>query len=128
VGGPSPTNNDPSNQIRFATRSAADARRQALSNYIWAGGLPVNTLPAVTLDIGPTDDLSGISAPVSQVDLLDVNVSGFDFHSKVYLLHLSIRRTPTPWSSCIRATRRRWYGVLERLSMSCWVADFPLPS
>lgn len=89
-GDPLPTNNDPSNQIRFDTAAEANATRQALTNFIWATGLPTNALPTVTASVGSSifgTDLSGINQSlVSQVTRLDANVSGFDFHSLSYLL------------------------------------------
>lgn len=85
-----PTNNDPYNQIRFDTAVEADAKRQQLTNFIWATGLPTSALPTVTANVGSSifgADLSGINqALVSQVTRLDVDVSGFDFHSLAYLL------------------------------------------
>ena len=85
-----PTNNDPSNQIRFHTPTEADAKRQQLTNFIWSAGLPTDALPAITSNLGSgvfSGDLLGINqALVSQVTKLDANVSNFDFHSRSYLL------------------------------------------
>jgi hypothetical protein len=83
-----PTNGDPSHQIRFHTPAQADAKRQQLINYIWPGGLPTSTLPAVTTNISFPSTLTGItSSLVSSIDVLDANVSGMDFHSISYLIH-----------------------------------------
>ena len=58
-----PTNNDPSNQIRFRTPAAADAERLRLTNFIWSDGLPTGRMPAVTRNIDRgvfLGDLAGI--------------------------------------------------------------------
>jgi len=85
-----PTNNDPNNQIRFRTPAAADAERLRLTNFIWSEGLPTGRMPVVTRNIDKdvfAGDLAGINPSlVSQVDPLDSDVSGFDFHSISYLL------------------------------------------
>lgn len=85
-----PTNYNPANQIRFDTAAEADAKRNQLVDYIWAGGLPVTALPTVTSNLGNavfSGHLNGISsALVSSVSRLDANVSNFDFHSISYLL------------------------------------------
>ena len=47
-----PTNNDPNNQIRFATAEEAAARRDKLIRFIWPEGLPKQSLPKVTKDVG----------------------------------------------------------------------------
>ena len=87
---PLPTNNDPNNQIRFSTAGAANAKRQQLTNFIWATGLPVSAMPTITANVGASifgADLSGINPSlVSQVTRLDADVSGYDFHSISYLL------------------------------------------
>jgi len=84
---PYPTNNDPTNQIRFDTPAEADAKRQQLTTWIWSGGLPTST-PAVTKNISFPSVLNGINqAYLSGIDKLDANVSGMDFHSISYLLH-----------------------------------------
>lgn len=83
-----PTNDQPTTHIRFNTPAEADAKRQQLIDYIWAAGLPISTLPAVTPNIAFPGDLTGITQSlVSGVDELDANVSGMDFHSISYLLH-----------------------------------------
>lgn len=88
-----PTNNDPNNQIRFDTPAQADAARANLVNYIWdggpigSGGLPT-TLPSVTTNVAFPSQADGIDQwNVASVDQLDVNVSGYDFHSISYLMH-----------------------------------------
>src|SRR5262245_3599675 len=87
---PLPTNNNPNNQIRFRTPAAADAERLRLTNFIWSDGLPTGRMPAVTPNIDRgvfAGDLAGIDPSlVSQVDRIDSDVSGFDFHSISYLL------------------------------------------
>lgn len=84
---PFPTNNDPSNQIRFDTPAAADARRAQLVDFIWDGGLPT-TLPAVTQNVTLPNLAIGIDpANVARADRLDANVAGWDFHAFSYLLH-----------------------------------------
>ena len=56
-----PTNNDPTNQIRFNTPAGADAKRQQLINYIWSGGLPTSTLPIATTVALPNSSLFDLS-------------------------------------------------------------------
>ena len=92
-----PTNNDPSNQIRFATPAQADAARQRLIQYVWPNGLDTSSVPVVTRNVPfPAVELALPGADpeactidrslVSSVDRLDANVSGWDFHSVSYLL------------------------------------------
>jgi hypothetical protein len=84
---PFPTNNDPANQIRFDTPTEADARRAQLVDFIWGGGLPT-AMPAATTDVPFPDLAVGINPlNVARVDRLDVNVSGWDFHSVSYFMH-----------------------------------------
>ena len=84
-------NYDPSHQIRFRTPAEADAKRQELISFIWPAGLPINTLPVATTNIGAevfSKDLKDLNSQlVTSVDLLDANVSGLDFHSIAYLIH-----------------------------------------
>ena len=91
--GPLPTNNVPGKQIRFSTPTQALAKRQQLTEFIWSTGLPTSTLPSVTTAVDGSvfaGDLAEINPSlVSQVSLIDANVSGFDFHSKSYLLRPS---------------------------------------
>ncbi len=83
-----PTNNNPSNQIRFNSYSAADTKRNQLINSIWSNGLPTSTLPTATTNISFPSDLNGVNQSlVASVDRLDANVSGMDFHSKSYVIH-----------------------------------------
>jgi len=83
-----PTNNDPTNQIRFRTAVEAEAKRQELIAYIWPDGLPTAVLPAVLENIDFPADLKGIGRPlVARIDKLDAEVSGMDFHSISYLIH-----------------------------------------
>ena len=81
---------DPSQQVRFATAEQADAKRRELIAYIWPDGLPVNTLPAVTRNIGRevfAGDLGGLDgALASAVERLDAEVAPYDFHGISYLV------------------------------------------
>ncbi|MEX0642079.1 MAG: hypothetical protein WD468_05230 [Pirellulales bacterium] len=82
-----PTNNDPTNQIRFDTPAEADAKRSQLVNYIWSGGLP-STVPSVTTNVGlPTQSLGIDPSNVASVDRLTTNVSGWSFNALSYLMH-----------------------------------------
>ena len=82
-----PTNNDPTNQIRFDTPAEADAKRSHLVDFIWSSALPT-TVPAVTMNVGlPSQSLGIDPSNVAQVDRLDANVSGWGFHSLSYLMH-----------------------------------------
>ena len=83
---------DPSGLVRFSTPTEAEDLRQSFINFVWPGGLPTNTLPAVTMDVGSPalfgGNLSGVDQTlVATVDKLDADVLGFDFHSILYLLH-----------------------------------------
>ena len=88
---PYPTNNDPTNQIRFDTAAEADAKRQQLINWIWPDGLPTATLPSVTENIAFPYNLGGPGSIdqslFSRIDMLNANVSEMDFHSISYLIH-----------------------------------------
>ena len=84
---PFPTNNNPANQIRFATRAAADARRLELIKFIWQDGLP-KTRPQIAVDVRMPNEAFDINPQnVTRIDRLDVDVSDFDFHSISYLFH-----------------------------------------
>ncbi|MCX6874019.1 MAG: glycoside hydrolase family 28 protein [Verrucomicrobia bacterium] len=82
---------DPSKQIRFSTPAHAEAKRQELIHFIWADGLPSNTLPTVTRNIAADvfdRYLPGIERKsVTAVDKLDADIAPYDFHSVSYLLH-----------------------------------------
>lgn len=83
---------DPSGLVRFTTPGEANDRRQRLLDFIWPDGLPTESLPAVTKNVGTQalfqGHLSGVDAAlVASVDRLATDVSGFDFHSIVYLMH-----------------------------------------
>ncbi|MCX6997348.1 MAG: hypothetical protein NTV49_09735, partial [Kiritimatiellaeota bacterium] len=82
---------DPSKQIRFSTPAGAEAKRQELVHFIWANGLPRNTLSAVTRNIAAAmfdQYLPGIERNlVAAVDKLDADITPYDFHSISYLLH-----------------------------------------
>ncbi len=82
---------DPSGQIRFRTLSQAEARRQELIHFIWPGGLPTNTLPVVTKNLGPavfTNELSGLDGSLAaSVDLLNSEMAPYQFHAISYLIH-----------------------------------------
>jgi hypothetical protein len=82
-----PTNNDPTNQIRFDTPVEAEAKRSQLVNYIWLGSLPT-TIPAVATNVGlPSQSLGIDPLNVARVDRLNANVSGWSFNALSYLLH-----------------------------------------
>lgn len=82
-----PTNNNPNRQIRFRTPAEAEARREKLINFIWSEGLP-ETLPHVTRGIAYPDGLTDIDpSVVARVDELSIEVSGYNFFTKSYLLH-----------------------------------------
>ena len=84
-------NFDPSCLVRFSTPQQADAKRRDLIRFIWPGGLPTNTLPTLTRNIGPlafNANLPGIDrALAATVDRLDANIAPFDFHSVSFLIH-----------------------------------------
>jgi len=66
------------------TAGQADAKRHELIAYIWPDGLPVNTLPAVTRNIG-RDVFAGVLGGLdgtlaSVVERLDAEVVPYDFH------------------------------------------------
>jgi hypothetical protein len=82
---PFPTNDDPSNQIRFATAEQADARRAELIDFIWKGGLPT-TAPVVTTDVALPPTVGIEATKAARVDRIDVDVSGWDFHAVSYVL------------------------------------------
>ncbi|MDP6524082.1 MAG: hypothetical protein QGH15_07655 [Kiritimatiellia bacterium] len=84
-----PSNNNPDNQIRFATSEGAAARRAQLVRFIWAGGLPEKRLPKVTEDVGAEafkEHLKGLDQSlVARVDRLEVDILGIT--SRSYLIH-----------------------------------------
>ena len=92
---PLPTNNDPGNQIRFATKEEADDRRDKLIRFIWPDGLPANLMPEVTEDVGSvelSDHLALVDKSlVRQVDRLELEPLGI--HSLMFLLHPSNSET-----------------------------------
>jgi len=82
-----PTNNDPTNQIRFNSPAEADAKRNQLVNFIWSGGLPT-TLPVMTMNVGLPSQSVGIDPlNVARVDRLNANVSGWGYNTFSYLIH-----------------------------------------
>ncbi len=82
-----PTNNNPNRQIRFRTPDEAEARREKLIRFIWSDGLP-HTLPHVTRGIDFPNGLTDIDpSVVARVDELKIEISGYDFFAKSYLLH-----------------------------------------
>jgi hypothetical protein len=77
--------------MRFTTPQKADAKRRELVRFFWSGGLPVETLPSVSVGID-TDvfeqDLTGINGSLAlTVDRLDADIAPYDFHSVFYLIH-----------------------------------------
>jgi hypothetical protein len=73
--------------IRFDSAQGAEARRAELIHFIWPGGLPA-TRPTVTDVPKDCPELSAVESDlVSHVRRLDVNVSGFDFHSLVFVAY-----------------------------------------
>lgn len=82
-----PTNNDPTNQIRFDDPVEAEARRASLINFIWSGGLPTTTPTVVTNVAFPTQAVGIDTLNVASVDRLEVNVSNWGFQSNSYLMH-----------------------------------------
>jgi hypothetical protein len=82
---PFPTNDDPSNQIRFGTAEQADPRRAELVDFIWKDGLPT-TAPVVTTDVTLPPTVGIEAKMAARVDRIDVDVSGWDFHAVSYVL------------------------------------------
>ncbi|MCC7083998.1 MAG: hypothetical protein IT427_03200 [Pirellulales bacterium] len=84
---PFPTNNDPTNEIRFNTPAEADAKRDQLIDFIWNNGLP-STLPSAQFNVSlPRQAVDIDPLNVERVDRLDSDVSGWDFHMSSYLIH-----------------------------------------
>jgi len=91
---PFPTNDDPSNQIRFSNEAEADAARDALIQYIWDGGLPTS-VPIVHADIAlpPNfDDAQNIPWTLdptlyTRIDWLQAWVADWDFFQNTLLIH-----------------------------------------
>ena len=82
---PYPTNDNPASHIRFRTASEAEAHRERLIRFIWPGGLPTNTMPSVSVNVGFNPDLAVIvPSRVSRVDRLVADVNGLE--SIAYLL------------------------------------------
>lgn len=81
------SNFDIAGLIRFNNAEGAEARRAQLIRFIWPGGLPT-TRPAVTDVPKDCPELSAVEADlVSRVRRFDVDVSGFDFHSLVFVAY-----------------------------------------
>ena len=84
-----PTNNDPNNQIRFATPEEAAARRGKLIRFIWPEGLPTQCQPTVTENVGAEafkEHLKGVdNSLVRRVDRLETEPLGI--RSITYLIH-----------------------------------------
>ena len=73
--------------IGFDNAQGAEARRAELIHFIWPGGLPA-TRPTVTDVPKDCPELSAVESDlVSHVRRLDVDVSGFDFHSLVFVAY-----------------------------------------
>src|SRR5262249_16671564 len=76
---------DITNLIRFDDAAGAEARRDKLIHFIWPDGLPT-TRPTVTDVAKDCPELSALEPElVDHVRRFDVDVSGFDFHSLVYV-------------------------------------------
>jgi pimeloyl-ACP methyl ester carboxylesterase len=119
-------NFDPSKLVRFTTPAQADAKRMELIRYIWRDGLPVKTLPQVTVHIGAevfTKDLIGLDGKLAaSVDRLDATIAPYDFHSISYLIHPIARSTQSGRLVIVHSGHRReltdWAGedaVIDRL-------------
>lgn len=88
-----PTNNNPSNQIRFKTVKEAEERREKLIRFIWDNGLPTSVLPDITPNV-TTDALSTHLKLldvklVKKVDRLKVQVLGIS--SLIYLIEPAMK-------------------------------------
>jgi hypothetical protein len=73
--------------IRFDNAEGAEARRDKLIRFIWPAGLPT-ARPSVSDVPKDCPELSAIEPGlVSRVRRFDVDVSGFNFHSLVYVAY-----------------------------------------
>src|SRR5262245_53833101 len=73
--------------IRFDNAEGAEARRDKLIRFIWPDGLPT-TRPTVTDVPKDCSELSAVETDlVDHVRRFDVDVSGFDFHSLVFVAY-----------------------------------------
>ena len=71
--------------VRFENVEQSEARRKKLIEFIWPDGLPA-TRPKVSKVAKDCPELRSIDGSlVDHIELFDVNVSGFDFHSLVYV-------------------------------------------
>lgn len=78
---------DGSRQIRFIGSAEAEARRAEMVKFVWPAGL-TDSRPNVTADLGECPELAAVDAElIASVDLYDVDVGGFDFHSLCYVAH-----------------------------------------
>ncbi|MCX7425965.1 MAG: hypothetical protein NTW96_10155 [Planctomycetia bacterium] len=76
---PYPTNDNPASHIRFRTASEAEPHRERLIRFIWPGGLPTNTMPSVSVNVGFNPDLAVIvPSRVSRVDRLVADINGLE--------------------------------------------------
>jgi hypothetical protein len=115
---------DPSGQIRFNTPAGADTKRQELIEWIWPGGLPTSTLPAVTTNISLSvfsGDLTGIDGSLAaSVDRLVADIAPYDFQSIMYLIHpvamTSHARRLFIAHSGHRRSISEWYGVNDAIN------------
>lgn len=73
--------------MRFDNSKGAEARRAELIQFIWPEGMP-KTRPTVTDVAKDCPELSAVEPDlISHVRRFDVDVSGFDFHSLVYVAY-----------------------------------------
>lgn len=114
-------NFDPSRLVRFATAPEAEAKREELIRFIWSSGLPRNTLPKASTNVGAavfSGDLSGLDSKLAlSVDRLEAEIVPYDFHSICYLVHPRAVDTNNRRMVIVNSGHRRGrafsYGVNE---------------
>jgi hypothetical protein len=78
---------DISNLMRIENSEQGEARRNKLIQFIWPEGLPA-TRPKVSKVANDCPELSSVDRSlIEHLELFDVDVSGFDFHSLVYVAY-----------------------------------------
>jgi hypothetical protein len=93
--------------IRFDDAGGAEARREKLIRFIWPAGLPA-TRPVVTDVPKDCPELSALEPGlVSRVRRFDVDVSGFDFHSLVYVADPRARAKSGPMLAIVHPGHMR---------------------